>query len=274
MRWWENEIENIKNDNINGATYLTKKSIRLISAMIYKNEKEEFINKALLILQSVQPYMASLYNYTVFATKSSNLLSANNEFLKKMEEEDRKTINNFLKILPKKTKLLTISFSSLVYKALIQSGKNIEVFCLESRPKQEGVMFAKALSENGIKTTLLVDAAMGEALKRVEIAVTGSDGIGSFGLVHKIGTFPLFACAKQLKRKSIVLSPSYKIWPPAFVLPFQQEKNPAEITTDKTVAVKNLYFDITPFSLIDLIITDKTLFAGAGKQEFSVFFSP
>jgi len=266
MKWWEEEIIKIDKDSVNGATFLTKEAVLVVKKMAISNENLNDIKIALNRLLYTQPMMASIYNFAGFMLKEFNksisyekIVNFCERYLSNFNNSNEEIIKKCTKILDDKSTILTHSFSSLVYNSLIEAkriGKDLEVICSESRPKNEGVTLAQKLCENGIKATLIIDVAAPFFVKDIDLVLLGADGIGQFGLVHKIGTFPIAMAAKKFRKKVISLVPSQKIWPKEFKEPGQSLKEAGEVAKG-CFDVKNIYFDITPLEYIDSIITEK-----------------
>jgi len=260
MHWWEIEIEKLKKDNINGATYLTNRSINIIKNMLIKKSPKDEVKKALLLLIDAKPEMASIYN---FAKEIKNLDSYQKsiefciEFEKGLKFANRKVVLNAVKIIKNYKTILTHSFSSLVFDAILEAkefGFKGEIICTESNPKKEGIELAKKLCKNGIKTTLIIDAAAAFFIKDAELFLVGADGVGSFGLIHKVGTYPIAISAKEHRVKVVSLAPTQKFWPKEFKDIKIKLNNPDEIAKG-CFNIKNIYFDITPLSYINMFVT-------------------
>ncbi|WP_281951211.1 hypothetical protein [Nitrosophilus kaiyonis] len=258
MKWWEEEIKSIKNDNINGASFLTKKSIDIIKNMVLKKENIDEIYKALNLLEKVQPYMASIYNFakSIKSKNHENIFRECDNFLLKIQNEEKEIIDKSIEIFNDNKIFMTHSFSSLVYKVFLEAkkrGKNFKVICTKSEPKNEGIKLAQNLCENGIETELIIDAAACYFIEKIDCVLLGADGVGGFGLIHKIGTIPIALTAKEKNKKVFSLAPKYKFWPNDFVIPPQEFKDPNEVAKKSCYKIKNLYFDITPLENIQFI---------------------
>ncbi len=263
MEWWKKEIENIQNDNKNGATFLTLAAIKIVKEMSIKKCKKEDIKIALKFLMSVQPMMASIYNFVYRLSKFAELdyeeiIKYCKAFEKEFKEANERVAKNSLKCFKNNRAVLTHSFSSLVYNSFLEAKKagfEFEVICSESRPKNEGVELAEKLCKEGIKTTLVTDAAAPFFAKDVDIVLFGADGVGDFGLVHKVGSYAIALAAKKSNVKVVSLAPTFKFWPKDFKQPQIELKKPNELAKG-CFEVKNIYFDITPLELVDSFVTE------------------
>ncbi|MFN3423015.1 MAG: hypothetical protein ACK40X_14975, partial [Armatimonadota bacterium] len=98
-------------------------------------------------------------------------------------------------------RILTHSFSSLVYRSLIrasQKGKKFEVICTASFPGGEGISLAKALAKANIPVTLVADLQAFSWLMQCELMLVGADAWCEDGLVHKVGTKCLSTVANRI----------------------------------------------------------------------------
>ncbi len=245
LAWWQAEIEAIKNDSIHGATYLTKKAL----ALLKKASKEELL-LILPRLKTAQPFMASLYNLCLFVEEHLTDFTPKlcDVWWQEFEQANSKIVSEAAAMVRGK-RILTHSFSSLVYEALLAAG-DVQVFCTESRPKNEGRELAKSLEAHDIDVTLLIDAAAPTLVKEVDIVLFGADGLGNFGLVHKVGSYPIALAAREADVPVVALCPRQKVWPHDYRLP-QELRDPLELDFSNA---RNIYFDITPLSLITKII--------------------
>jgi len=249
---FEKEIEKIKKDNIHGAVYLTKKAVKIVENI--KNIQD--LKKAIKLLKEAQPHMASIYNFAIFIEKNlkNDIKILSKKWLEDFERANDKVIKKASKLIKNK-KVLTHSFSSLVYKAFIEAKKQgfeFEVYCTESRPKNEGVVLAQKLCEEGIKCTLILDAAAPFLVKDVDLVLIGADGIGDFGLIHKVGTYPIALAAKEFKKDIYSLSTSFKIYPKDYKLKKIAKNDSKEIAMG-CFKVENIYFDITSLKYIKIL---------------------
>ncbi|MHA1427885.1 MAG: translation initiation factor eIF-2B [Candidatus Helarchaeota archaeon] len=99
--------------------------------------------------------------------------------------------------------VMTHCHSSAAEQILIQAHqehKDFKVICTETRPKFQGRITAKVLTEIGIPTTMVVDSAMRWVLKNksVDMIITGADAITSEGtILNKIGSRLLALAAAE-----------------------------------------------------------------------------
>lgn len=204
---------------------------------------------------------------------------------KKIEEEDFISCKNIGKngfeLLKDKKRVMTICNAGAlatsgygtalgVIRACKERGVKQEVFALETRPFLQGArLTAWELSKDKINVTVLCDGMAGWAMKNLNIdaVITGADRIARNGdTANKIGTYSLAVLAKYHNIPFYVAAPWSTIdlnIPSGDKIPIE-ERDVKEILffqgkriTPSGVSARNPAFDVTPYSLITKIITDK-----------------
>src|SRR5512136_1896261 len=146
-----------------------------------------------------------------------------------------------------------------------RSGKDIEVFATEVRPRNQGHITIRTLNDAGIKTNFIVDSAVRSFISDVDLVIVGADAVAVNGaVVNKIGTSQVAHTAKEARVNVIVAAETYKFAPRTVIgeLIRIEERSPYEILpaavlkTLKNVTVRNPAFDVTPAEYIDLIVTE------------------
>ncbi|NLV25852.1 MAG: ribose 1,5-bisphosphate isomerase [Methanomicrobiales archaeon] len=146
-----------------------------------------------------------------------------------------------------------------------QQGMNIEVYATEVRPRNQGHITIKTLSDAGIKTNFIVDSAARHFMKEVDLCITGADAITVNGsVINKIGTSQIALAAHESRVSFIVAAETYKFAPRTILGEriLIEERTPDEILPPemrselRNVTVRNPTFDVTPADYVDLIITE------------------
>jgi ribose 1,5-bisphosphate isomerase len=169
------------------------------------------------------------------------------------------------------SQILTHCHSSLVenaFKKAYDRGIDFEVFCTETRPRYQGRITAKNLSEYGIKTTMITDASVTHYLKKIDLFFTGADVIFSDGsIMNKLGTHAISIAAREFKTNHIVLTTTHCV-ESNDLLSFVQEIEERSIeevwekeNRPEKLNIKNPAFDIVPNELIDKFITEEGVFS-------------
>lgn len=210
-------------------------------------------------IADAHPAMAPLWHLSQltkkFARQPHRLLPALRQFLAEMEAHTEAAVNRAAEWLPE-GKILTLSFSSLVLRSLLQAheaGKKLEVFCAASFPGGEGIALAKSLAESKVPVTLLADLQTFSWLTRCKVFFVGADAWCENGLVHKVGTKFLAFVAKQVDVPVWSVGTSEKKLPLKWRERMRGEATPisrAPITQDRTL------YDLTDWSLVTGIIDE------------------
>lgn len=193
---WKKRVEQIASDNLHGASFLLQQAVELFE----KIDSKQVAKEAAFALQNAKPFMAPLYNFSKHILQNvSNYKDEARTFFENEREEQKRVVEKAQELFFDGCCVLTHSYSSLVAETLIKASRKfkIKVYCTESRPMREGVELAKKLLQNGIETRLIVDAAAGWTTKRCDFVLFGADGIGTFGLVHKLGSYPIALSANH-----------------------------------------------------------------------------
>ncbi len=149
-------------------------------------------------------------------------------------------------------------------------GKKLSVIATESRPKKQGYITARELSDHGVPVTLIVDSAVRYHMEDVDKVYVGADTIASNGaVINKIGTSQVALCSNENRVPFTVCAETYKFSrKTAFGdLVEIEERDPSEIVDpDEVPGVKisNPVFDATPPEYIDSIITEEGMISPEG----------
>ena len=151
-----------------------------------------------------------------------------------------------------------------------EQSKIEHVYADETRPWMQGArLTAWELMHDDIPVTLQSDSVAGHLMQQGKInwVVVGSDRISANGdVANKIGTYSLAVLAKYHKVKFMVVAPTSTIdmsLSSGDQIPIEQ-RNPDEVlcVAGKRLAAEdvdawNPAFDVTPASLVDVIVTEK-----------------
>jgi ribose 1,5-bisphosphate isomerase len=146
-----------------------------------------------------------------------------------------------------------------------RSGKSIEVFATEVRPRNQGHITIRTLNDAGIRTNFIVDSAVRSFIHDIDLVIVGADAVTVNGaVINKIGTAQVAHTAKEARVNMIVAAETYKFAPRTIVgeLIRIEERPPDEVLPEaiaktlKNVTVRNPAFDVTPAEYIDMIVTE------------------
>ncbi|MEO6226478.1 MAG: S-methyl-5-thioribose-1-phosphate isomerase [Thermomonas sp.] len=157
-----------------------------------------------------------------------------------------------------------------VIRAGVAEGRIARVFAGETRPWLQGArLTAWELQQDGIDATLIADSAAAHLMKtgQVQWVVVGADRICANGdVANKIGTYQLAISARHHGVKFMVVAPSSTVdmGTSSGDLIEIEERDPGELfgvggsrTVAEGIAAWNPVFDVTPYALIDALVTEK-----------------
>jgi ribose 1,5-bisphosphate isomerase len=140
------------------------------------------------------------------------------------------------------------------------------VIVLETRPWRQGLITAEQLADAGLPVEFMVDAAMGRALERAEVAIVGVDTIAANGdVVNKVGTSLVSLAAEEADVPFYVAGESFKLDPGSATGHDVEieERDPAEVLEDPIAGVEvvNPVFDVTPADRVTQLALEAGRFA-------------
>lgn len=280
--------QKIKSMEVRGASRIARfaaEVMRDYAQKIRENFDDEML-KVSKILLNTRPTAVSLFNAINYIMqyrgesleeKRADLIRRAEEFISWVENAQKRIAEIGEKRIKNNSTILTHCNSSTaiaVIKRVHETGKRIEVFVTESRPRWQGHITAKQLREAGIDVTLIIDSAVRYFINDVDCVIVGADTITANGaLVNKIGTSQIALCAKEARVPFIVAAETYKFSPKTLFgdLVLIEERPVEEVVPkdllDLGVKVRNPAFDVTPREFIDVIITE----VGAIPPEMAYF---
>ncbi|NXM38897.1 EI2BA factor, partial [Gymnorhina tibicen] len=167
-------------------------------------------------------------------------------------------------------RILTHAYSRVVLRVLeaaVESKKRFSVYVTESQPDQAGQVFinlqtmAEALRKLNIPVTVILDAAVGYIMEKVDLVLVGAEGVvESGGIINKIGTNQIAVCAKAQNKPFYVVAESFKF---VRLFPLNQQDVPDRfkykadtLETGQNLTEEHPWIDYTSPSLITLLFTD------------------
>lgn len=286
-------LEEVKRDHFSGASELAHKAARTLGSFCqeWPNEdrnkfSDEFIWLAKELVRA-QREITPIFN---LANKTVNLLKSQPARLNARQIADQiaKEVSDFEKnsvqalaaiwkegaeLLPAKTTVITFSSSASVLGIIRQANqrkKQVEAFVCESRPLLEGRRLARMLAEEGMKVNLIVDAASGFFISKIDLVLVGADSISENNFVNKIGTYALAVLARQHKKPVWVATEESKF------ISQEARGNPAiggdpkEVwqQSQSNITCLNPYFEEIPLNLVEKIITNQGILSPAEVPNF------
>jgi len=277
LRTYDRVLEEVRLDKSHGALWL---SCRVVDAFIALVEElwglSELTGELRALVErarSCRPSMASIANVAEASSRlveeglalklsSESIVESLRRFKSAIEGVKAEVARRAVEDLSWPKVFMTHSLSSTVLEFFKLLGGGRTVVVTESRPLMEGVEAARALGLMGFDVKLVVDAAAYQAAKRfgVEVFVFGADSVLPDGyVVNKAGTAQIAIALKHLGVENACLCESVKVndklTPESVEL---EVKEPSEVLKEdlRGVEVFNLYFDLTPPSVVDKIVME------------------
>lgn len=278
----------IESMEIRGAAKIARAGALALKKVVDDFEGDEIdellseINQGARRLRVTRPTAVSLDNAIEYVTGSDK------ENIEELKQDIRERASEFIqRSLKAKEKIseyggkrisdgdivLTHCNSSMALGAINHAwnqGKDIRVIATESRPKRQGYITVKELSDSGIPVTLIVDSAVRYKMDVVDKVYVGADTVASNGaVINKIGTSQVALCAHEARVDLTVCAESYKFSQKTALgdLVEIEERDPSEIVDPEEfpdVDISNPVFDATPSKYIDSIITEKGVISPEG----------
>ena len=259
----QNKLNVILTDNTSGFSEIVNK----INTLFRANVKHlEIIEESISILNNRMSHFAAVNTYLKRIKKiiKSDDQQMINDFLASFADAEKSQFEIIFNKLSKKTKhinsIITISKSGTLKEVFnLWKGKNtnLNVVICESRPGNEGKLFAKELLKFGIKVELISDAMTALYVPQVDAALIGADEIlKNSNVINKVGSRALALLCKENKKPFYVVTTKSKFSGRKI---FSTKKaNPSKLWNYKSagLTVSNIYFEEIEKTLITEIITD------------------
>ncbi|MGQ9513765.1 MAG: ribose 1,5-bisphosphate isomerase [Thermoproteota archaeon] len=173
-----------------------------------------------------------------------------------------------IELLGEKRVIMTHCHSTAVVSIFAEAsrqGKAMSAFVKETRPRYQGLITARQLSELGVKVHLIVDSAALYYMKHVDALLVGADAIALDGsVINKIGTSFTAMAASKMNKPVYVAAETYKIALKATTgsqIPIEM-RSPLEVVSEdfikknQNIEVLNPSFDVTNPTMITNIVTE------------------
>lgn len=288
----DNKVEKIANKiekmEIRGAADIARAGSRSLKSVAKnyegssKKELERNLKESSERILSTRPTAVSLQNAIKFVMdfEADNLeelkervIQRAERFIERSKIAREKIAEYGAKRINDGDKILTHCNSSLALAAITcawNEGKEIEIFCTESRPKRQGCISVRELAGDNIPVSMIVDSAVRYHMKDIDKVYVGADTITSNGaVINKIGTSQVALCANEARVPFTVCAETYKFSQSTMVgdLVEIEERDPSEVLDPNKfseVNVKNPVFDATPRKYVDSIITEEGVIPPGG----------
>ena len=143
--------------------------------------------------------------------------------------------------------------------------RDFEVLLSESRPGLEGVSLAGELTNLGVPTTLVADAALPGLVASSTIVLLGADSISESDFVNKIGSYALALAAGEADVPCYVAALEDKLVPEALRGELGREVEAPALLADAPpgLRVGNHIFEAVPLDLVRAIVTERGVLRAA-----------
>ncbi|KAF9353843.1 translation initiation factor eIF-2B subunit alpha [Mortierella sp. AD094] len=149
---------------------------------------------------------------------------------------------------------------SLLLQKAAENHKRFKVFVTESSQTHGGIRSAKVLRAAGIPTTIILDAAVGYVIDKVDMVLVGAEGVvENGGLINQIGSYQMAIVAKAANKPFYAVAESYK-----FVRLFPLNQYDLPTYNADTLSFQELNVDYDP-----KINEDGTISAGSTSSTAS-----
>ncbi len=275
---WESSLDDLSRDTRSGAQEIASRALHLLIDTIGDSDPGGAISYRQWLLRisrqliAAQPAMGILFrlvNDMLWAadgaTGAVEMRQAALDHLQQFQARESMALFTLVETasahLAQYRAIMTYSRSSTVVRAISEFGKKkLRVFCSEGRPMYEGQTLASELGWAGVEVVLGIDMALFGWLSDVQALVIGADSLGRTGLVNKIGSAELMRAAAEAEIPRIVLATTSKFMPNDFLAGQHIHRgDPEEImpVSSSNVEVRSITFDVTPFELITMVISEK-----------------
>ena len=261
LKQFNKELEKLIADKISGSAdilfslnNLFEKNFDRIDDFIpvINNLKKEFRT-----FQNIRHY---LINVKALAEKGTLTKQFFKSYLSSAEDTQHEIFEHAFPFLKGKKKILTLSNSGTVFeflKLMKKSKKNISVVVCESRPKLEGRILAKKLTDKNIKVTIITEAMLAQYIPKCDCALIGADAVlKNKSVVNKIGSLQTAILCRYFKKPFYVAADKSKFTSVSNAN--QRVHDDKEIWGKMPQGIKteNFYFEVVPKELITKIFTD------------------
>ena len=128
----------------------------------------------------------------------------------RMARQTETTIDRAQAALDEFPAVMTLSNSSLVRRAILQTDRKKRVLCAVSQPGGEGRLLADDLRRAGQLVSVIDDDRLPELLDFVQAVVLGADQYDENAFINKVGSLNLAQQARRRRKPVLVLAEAFK----------------------------------------------------------------
>jgi len=284
--------ERIRKLEVQGATNVAMEGIKAFSKYldsVKETSVDDFFEKVKIaqdLLNNTRATEPCLRNGLKYSIDKARYTISNLDNIEMLKDLMKRLADEYLNLLkdakfkiarigaqriPDNSLIMTHCHSSAVTQILIEARKtkSFEVINTETRPRYQGRITAKELSENGIHVTHIVDSGMRWVVNhfknKIDLILIGADSITTEGTVfNKIGSRLLALMAKENHIPLYVVSTILKYNPDSMLGNLEEiEMRPTNEIWDnppKGVKILNPAFETVSRDLIASLITEIGIF--------------
>lgn len=230
------------------------------------SEKLRSCHPSMELLTGLSATVLKFLDNSDFSEVRKNLIGYADSMSSEMDTAILQIADRLQSFLEPNSTVITLSVSETVTKTvelLHSRGIIKEVIISESRPVNEGVSVAEYFSKAGIRTCLVVDAALPSMAEFADVAVIGADRAFSDGSVaNKIGSRALALACKREGVPFYVVCETGKLTFSNATSFVQEQMPPSEVYSGKkmkNLSVRNFYFELVESDLLSGIVTEKSV---------------
>ncbi|MFP3951932.1 MAG: translation initiation factor eIF-2B [Candidatus Bathyarchaeia archaeon] len=274
----------IKRLEVQGASDVAVTAIRALEEKISGLERADYdnvigeIERARRILfesRETEPFMRNAIRFIEWKIRDSEWEDADalrelihgltDRLMDEFREAKKRIIDVGTRRILSGYNVLTHCHSSSVSGALrkaYETGRDFKVFATETRPRYQGHITVNEMIDAGIPVTLMVDSAVRNFMKKMDLVVVGADAITSEGnVINKIGTSLIALAAHEARIPFYVLTELLKFDPETIHGDYEviEERAPSEVWDDSPpeLRILNPAFDVTRRDHIHGIICEE-----------------
>ncbi len=273
-------VKKIKNLEIQGASSVARSSLKALEYVANHSKadsRKKFLKeldeakKKLFNTRPTEPMMRNALKYVLWKARKTSKEDYKNEtkeIIKSLYgrtgEAKEKVFEIGSNVVEKDDIVLTHCHSSNVM-GILKKAKPKKVFCTESRPRYQGRISAKELVNAGINTSLIVDNAAIDFIKKVDMVLIGCDVITPNSVINKIGSRVISILCEKYDTPMYVCSTSYKFDPKSTIGKgvSVEERSPDEVWKNppEGLEILNPAFDSVDYDNIKSFINELGVFS-------------
>jgi len=272
-------IKDIAALKIQGAENIARASLKAINHVAINSKassKNAFINelvrasKALFNSRPTEPMMRNALRYVIQKAQDADNFNYKRVTLDRIKslygsvDKARQLIISIGKrVLKKNYKVLTHCHSSTVTGVL--KAVKPEVICTETRPLFQGRLTASELVNAGVKTTMILDSAVADYIRDVDLVLLGCDVITPNSIINKVGSNAIGLLCEKYDIPLYICSTSFKLDPESTLGRGVkiEERSAKEVWNNppRGLRILNPAFDLVPYDNITSFINELGVFS-------------